>query len=552
MALDGILLNKILIDIKNLTPCKINKIYRISNTEILFHLRTNDGKKTLMISAHPTYNRINISEKSYPTPEEPSNFVMVLRKYAEGAMITNIQQGGLDRWCVFELSKRNALGDRITLKMYIELMGKYANVILVDENNKVVDALKRIPPFENNRRTIHPGALFTIVPPQSDKLNPFEVNNVDRDLSLDKQLEGFSPFLSKEVEFRMSNGQSYKDVINEIEKSDKLYITYKDDEAIFHCIPLLSVGTCNEYPIQEGVDILYYHKEEKDRIKQITGDIFKVVKKELKHYKAKLPKLEDSLAQALNNDIYRVYGELLYAYNIVDTKGSDFIELPSFEDQSLIKIPLDPKLDGKANARKAFSKYEKLKKGSIHLKEQIQITKDEIDYFEGISAQLEIIDFGDAKEIVQELTSGGYIRAKTVKHPKKQKKQNETIKFTTIQYDEDRRIYIGKNNIQNDALTFKFSKKHYYFFHTKDLHGSHVVIDSDVLDEPIIRLAANIAAYYSKGRYSSSVPVNYCQIKDTKKIPGAKPGKVSLSTYKTIYIDPDEELIKNYLPIQTR
>ncbi|NLC96082.1 MAG: fibronectin/fibrinogen-binding protein [Erysipelotrichaceae bacterium] len=544
MALDGILLSKIIPDINLLCPAKINKIYNISNTEIIFHLRTNQGKKKIMISCHPLYNRINITEKEYPTPSEPSNFVMLLRKHIEGSMILEVKQGDLDRWCYFKLSKRNTLGDKQILMLYVELMGKYANIILVDENSKVIDALKRIPPFENNKRTIHPGANFNVVLPQ-EKQNPFQNPIIDRSISLTSQLSGFSPLLSKEVEYRLSNNQLFKDIIKEIEKSNNLYISYKNNEAFFHIIELTHIASATKYELHEGIDILYYHKEEKDRIKQLLGDVYKVVKRELKHNKAKLPKLMDSLTQALDNDKYRVYGELLYAYNINDTKGLNYIELNSFEDNSIIKIPLDSKIDGKANARKMFQKYEKLKKGADHIKNQIKITQDEIEYFEGINQQLEIIDFVDAKEIVLELVNNGYLKANKSKLNKKKKKQNTMPNIKTIQYNEDTKIYVGKNNIQNDTLTFKIAKKQNYWFHTKDFHGSHVVVDTKDLNEDIIRTAANIAAYFSKGRYSSSVPVNYCQIKDLKKIPGTKLGKVSLTSYKTIYIDPDENLIRN-------
>ncbi len=546
MALDGILLSKIIPDIKKLCPCKINKIYKISNTEILMQLRNYDTKKTLMISCHPLYNRINLTDKEYPTPEEPGNFVMLLRKHIEGSTIIDVMQKDLDRWCCFTLSMRNALGDKTEKKLYIELMGKYANIILVDENNKIIDAMKRIPPFENNKRTIQPGAIFNEVEPQN-KLNPFDYPIINKELSLTTQLAGFSPLLSKEVEYRLTGKQTLKEVIKEIKQSNSLYIVI-DNEEYFHCIPLTHLGNCKKYPLNEGIDVLYYHKEEKERIKQLAGDIFKIVKRELKHQKGKLIKLESSLEESKDSEKWKTYGELLYAYNITDTKGKAFIMLESFEDNTLIKVPLDIRLNGKANAKKAFQKYEKLKKSKEHLTKQIQLTKDEIEYFEIIEQQLEEINVNDAKEIIAELISGGYINPNKIKQPKKKKKES----LPAISYIEtdNTRIYFGKNNLQNETLTFKLAKKHHYFFHVKDIHGAHVIVDTDNLSEKIIRLAANIAACYSKGKYSSSVPVDYTQVKNLKKIPKAKIGKVSLSNYKTIYIDPSQKLINSY-PILT-
>lgn len=542
MALDGIMLNKLLIDIKDICPCRINKIYKISNTELLFYLKTNKDKKTLMISCHPLYNRINITKKNYSTPEEPSNFVMLLRKHLEGAIIQDVVQKDLDRWCYFVLNMRNNLGDKIEKKLYIELMGKYANVILVDENNKIIDALKRIPPFENNKRTIQQGSLFSEVEPQN-KLNPFEYPIINREISLTKQLAGFSPLLSKEVEYRINNGESFTNVIEEIKKSNSLYISFKDKEEFFHCIELKHINSSKKYELHDGIDVLYYHKEEKDRIKQIAGDLFKIVKRELKHQSLKLVKLENSLEESLDCEKWKLYGDLLYTYNNIETKGKTFIELENFEDLKVIKIPLDEKLDRKSNAKKMFQKYEKLKKGKIHLEKQIEICKDEIEYFTGINQQLELINVNDAKEIIQELINGGYIK-KAFKTQKKHKKE----KYPSISYIEinGSKIYFGKNNIQNETLTFKIAKKHNYFFHTKEIHGSHVIVETDNLSEELIRLAANIAALYSKAKYSSSVPVDYTQVKNLKKIPGAKIGKVSINSYKTIYIDPNEEELEKY------
>ncbi|MEG0402886.1 Rqc2 family fibronectin-binding protein [Anaerorhabdus sp.] len=546
MALDGILLHKIILETENEFPAKINKIYQVSNSEILFQLKCQSGRKNLIISCHTIYNRLNLTERSYPTPEEPSSFVMLLRKHLEGALIQSVEQGGLDRYAKLECHMRNEIGDKVTRYLYIELMGKYANLIFVDSNGKIMDALKRIPPFENNRRTIQPGAMFKETEIQEGKSNPFTTFDYNPELTLTKQFHGFSPFLSKEIEYRLQHDESFKDIMKEIEESKSLYIATIDNEAVFHCIPLKHLEiTTKEYPLLEGLDLVYLHKEERDRIKDLSGDIYRFVLKELKHQKQKLPKLQASLEESLDCEKWHTYGDLLYANQHLNSKGEHQIELESFEDSSLLKIPLDPKLDIKGNAKKCFQKYNKAKKGQIFIQEQIDICQKEIDYFEGIQEQLDISSFDDAKEISQELADLGYIKKKVSKIRKNNKKKDTLPKIKRITLDNGIEISYGKNNLQNEALTFKLANKNDMWFHTKDYHGAHVVVHGQDLDEETIRTAAMIASYYSKGRSSSSVPVNYCQVKNLKKIPGAKPGMASLSTYKTIYIDPNESFILN-------
>lgn len=544
MALDGILLHKIVPGIQDGLPARIQKIYQISSTEILFQLH-GQGKKThLLVSCHSQYNRMLVTNRSYPTPNEPSNFVMLLRKHLEGAMILSLKQMGLDRWCDFTISKTNNLGDKEEVHLYVELMGKYANIILVDADNKIVDALKRIPPFTNSRRIIQPGAMFKPTDPQ-DKKDPFDHPIVENDKSLVKQFDGFSPFLAKEAEYRMAHGQSFTDFMKEIEESDSLYISM-DDDSFFHCVDLQHVGPCNKYPLFEGFDILYYHKEEKQRIKELSGDIYHVVKRELKHQSQKLPRLLVEYDNALDCDKWNKYGELLYVYQIKDTKGESSITLKDYETEEDITIPLDPKLDGNRNAQKCYQKYGKLKKGQVHLEKQIQITRNEIEYFEGLIEQLEYADFETAKQIREELIKGGYIKEKTNNKKRRKKKKDEKLSFTTITLPNGVSISFGKNNLQNDELTFHHGRKHEIWLHAKDYHGSHVIIHTDHPDEETLRLAANIAAYYSGGRNSSSVPVNYTPLKEIKKLPGAKPGMVRMGSYKTIYIDPDAELLASY------
>ncbi len=535
MALDGILLHKIIPEIRNSLPARMQKIWQISSTEILFQTHGSQGKQLLLISCHSVYNRMLFTNRSYPTPNEPGNFIMVLRKYLEGGFIESIEQAELDRWCCMSIRKRNDLGDIERFSLYIELMGKYANVILVNGENKIIDALKRIPPFENSRRTIHPGALFQPTESQNKK-DPFKETVVDTSMSMTKQFSGFSPFLSREVEFRMANGQTFASIMQEIESSKSLYIANSNNEAVFHCIELTHLGECRCYPLFEGFDILYYHKEEKDRIRQISGDIYRFVNRQLKHQKTKLPRLQEEYDNALECDKYRIYGELLYAYNITDTKGETQITLEDFEGQQ-VRIPLDPKLDGKGNARKHYTRYGKLKKGQAYLQEQIQICENEISYFEGLLSQLDMADFDTASEIRTELIRLGYIAEK--KNPRRKKKEIP-LHIKEVEVD-GIKISFGRNNLQNDALTWHIAKKNDTWLHAKDYHGSHVVIHDPRPSEHVMRIAANIAAYYSAGRHSTSVPIMYCPIKNLKKIPGAKPGMVQLGSYRMIYIDPDED-----------
>jgi len=540
MAFDGVFLHQVVKQLQPLVKKRINKIYLISDTEILFLIKGYQSFQ-LIISAHSSYNRLHLTDRTYPTRLSPSNFIILLRKYAEGGIIKSIAQAGLDRYLTIEVDSRDDIGDKITTQIYVELMGKYANVILV-KDNRIIDALKHIPPFENTIRTIQPGAQFTVTAPQDNKLNPFEITDVNIEDNLSKKLIGFSPLLAQEVSYRL-HSQSYSQIIQEIKDSNSLYLTIINNEEYFHCIPLTHLSQqYQRFEICEGLDYLYFTKEEKERIRQITGDYFKFTRKEVNKLTKKIDNLLVSLEEAMDCDKYRHYGDLIFANLDKINKGMKSVTLNDFEG-NLVTIPLDERLDGKGNGKKHFTKYRKLSTGQKYINQQIDIAKENLEYFQLIQQQLEHADFNSASEIRQELENHGYLKAKTRKQCSRKIAEPN---YTKIQY-KDKTILIGKNNIQNEFITFKKSNRFDYWFHVKDGSGAHITINTSEPNEDEIRFCAMLAAYFSKNRHSSSIPVNYTLVKNLKKIPNSKIGKLILKEYKTIYIDIDEEKVNAYL-----
>ena len=542
MALDGITLYKVKEDLERYLPIRINRIAETGKTQIVFNVHADRIRQNLVMSFHSNYNHICLSEKAYNTYADPSTFIMVLRKYILNGIIYQIDQNNYDRYLLMHIRARDELYDEKEYILSVELMGKYANLILVDEQGKIIDALKKIPPYENTRRTILPGARFEL-PEKQDKKDPFETTDVDLDQSLVKQLQGFSRQLEEEVRYRLQNNESYTDIIQQIKDSDSLYLSRNKDDIQFHVIPLTNLGLPYEkWDIQKGFDEVYYEDGEKERIRSIADDLFKVVKRQIKHYETKIAKLQKSLDDALNLQHDKDCGDLLYTYEDLDRKGLKQIDIEDFEGR-LQTIPLDPKLSVKANANKYYSHYQKKRKGKAYIEEQIEIAQNELTYFESLNEQLSFANYSDALDIRDELSRFGYLKKASIKNKKKKKVNLYQIKV------DGHTITFGKNNLQNAYLSFEYAHSNYTWFHAKQFHGSHVVIDTDKPDETMIRLCANLAAYYSKGRFSSSVPVDYCLVKELKKVKGAKPGFVTFRNYKTIYIDPYEDKELNIVSI---
>lgn len=538
MALDGLLLHKLCTELADMTPMKINKCSQVSEQEILFHVRSKNKNYKLIVSTHSQYNRINLTQEDYQSPLNASGFLMVLRKYIGNGHIVRITQIGLDRLLDFEIHAYDDLSDPHIYHLYVELMGKYANLVLV-ENNKIIDALKRIPPFENNIRAIFPGLTFTL-PTAFKKKDPFVENSFNEEESLSKQFHGFSPLLSKEFIYRIHHHERFEDIMEELQNSSSLYVYENENQ--FHCIELKHLhSTSHTYPLMRGFDVVYFHAQEKERIREQSGDLYRIVKRELNKNQSKLKKLNSTLDEALNCEHYRLYGDLLYAYSAQYPYKMDSVDLVDFETNQTIHIPLNIKFDMKYNAKKYYQKYKKSKTAQIEVKKQIELCEKEIEYFSLLQSQLDYATYEDAKEIRSELEKNGIIR--TRKNQRKVK-GNSKPHFITLKIN-DNFIHIGKNNLQNDFLTFHYAKKQDWWFHTLDYHGAHILLECQQLTEELIRTCAMLASYYSQGKTSSSVPVAYTQVKNLKK--GKVFGLAYMNSYKTIYMDPDEKTVIHLL-----
>lgn len=544
MPFDGILLNRTLQDLKALEGAKIGKIQSLSDEEVLLYLHKNGlGSRRLALCAHSNSCRFYLCKEGKEVLPNPSGFVMMLRKRIGQGYITEIEQIGFDRIVRFHISASNELADRVEYDLYAEMMGKYANLVLVDSaSGTIVDCLKRIPVYENSKRLLHPGAQYTL-PPRPERANPLHPGDFSLEKSLVSQIEGFSPVLSREFLYRMQNGQSYGQILDELYQSNTLYSYDKE----FHCLPLTHLHQQeHQSALMEGLEKLFAADENRKRIALQCGDVFKAVDREAKKLSRKLPKLEKSLEDSKDYDRYRQYGDVLFAH--LDDEKKPVLKLESFEQEGeILEIPIDMRYSLKDNANLYYKKYHKAKRGIEMLNEQIEECRNQLEYFETLKEQLNFCSADDVLEIRQELAGRRFLLLKQQSARQKKKKMPNIITITMG----DATIYAGKNNLQNQFITWNLARRNDLWFHVKDYHGSHVVLQSDHPTESQIRFAAMLAAWFSKGRHSSSVPIDYTRISSLKKVPKKGPGFVTMKNYQTIYIDPDEERIEKALKNKT-
>ena len=542
---------------------RISKVHQPYKNEIILVVRSGGKNRKLLLSAHPSYARVQLSEESYENPKEAPMFCMLLRKHLEGHTIEDIYQYGLDRMIIFEIKGRNELGDVSQKQLIVEIMGRHSNIVLVDkERNMILDSIKHVSYAVNSYRAILPGQEYK-VPPAQEKQNPLQATeeeirkrldfNAGR---LDRQLvahfAGISPLLAKEAVYRagLANSETlppaFLDLIQEVAKENYVpSIIESNGKETFYMLPLQHLkGETRTFPsLSEMLERFYFGKAERDRVKQKGHDIERFITNEIEKNAKKIKKLEQTLKETERGDQYQLFGELLTANLHQAKKGMKEIEVVNYydEDQGKTIIPLNPLKTPSENAQKYFSRYQKAKNAVGIVQEQIVKAKQELAYFEALHQQLVTASPKDIEEIRDELQEEGYIRQKKKKGMKKP--ANAKPQLETYTASEGDLIFVGKNNKQNDYLTNKFARRDEIWLHTKDIPGSHVVIRNESPSENTIKEAAILAAFYSKAQQSSSVPVDFTRVRHVKKPNGSKPGFVIYEQQQTVYVTPDADTV---------
>lgn len=558
MSFDGVFTHAMAHELQDLlTGGRVSKIHQPYENEVIFVIRSHGKNHKLLLSAHPSYARVQITNMAYANPQTAPSFVMMLRKYLEGGILESVHQQDNDRVLIFQFSKRNELGDLQNIRLIVELMGRHSTIVLVNhETGKILDAIKHIGSSQNTYRSLLPGADY-VQPPKQEQLDPFiagkekvfELLSTADDLNgkyLQQQFQGLGRDTADELTFRLKENSQEKMKVwtsfwEKIDFGIEPAYSIKGSKEYFTPIPYLSLGTPERTfaSLSELLDDYYGDRAEKDRVKQQGNELLRKVENELKRNRGKLAKREQTLKDSENAEDYRRDGELLTTFMVQVPKGATEVTLPNYyEEDKPITIKLDPAHSPNQNAQRYFTRYQKLKNAVKLIFQQIQETKDEISYLESVQSQLDLATPMDLEAIKEELTAQGYIRQRS--RMKRKVKPSQPERYLS---HDGTLILVGKNNLQNDQLTLRTAKKTDIWLHAKNIPGSHVIIkDTEPSEETLIE-AAELAAYFSKYRYSAQVPVDYVQVRFVHKPNGAKPGFVIYENQKTLYVTPEEEKV---------
>lgn len=578
MALDGIVVASIVDELNsNILNGKIDKIYQPEKDEIIINIRNNRKTYKLFLSSNATNNRVCFTEENKSNPDTPPMFCMILRKYIGGGKILNIEQINFDRIICITISSFNDFGDYTEKKLIIELMGKHSNIILIDDNNTVLDSIKRINIYKSTVRQILPNLEYSL--PPNDKKNPFSISETEfNELLQLNEFEQIQSFLFKNftgISKTISNTicsntnvnvdticsiiiknnsssilfQNIKTILKVVENKNYEYYAYYKNNKLKD---FSSYDIGNFYDSSKKFDNVssllqfYYIKKDIDlRLAQKSQDLKKLLQINIERCSKKINKHMYQLNVTEKREKYRLYGELITSNIYAIQQGDKYLVTNNFysEDYEEITIPLDVNLTPNENAQKYFKKYNKQKRGFEASQIQLRESKNELNYLESILNSINSCETEeDINDIREELFLQGYVKKKKILKNKNKKAHSKPYLYISSDGFE---ILVGKNNLQNDELTLKTAHKNDIWFHTKDIPGSHVIVRKENKDIPNTTLeeAAHLAVYYSKSKNSSLVPVDYTEVRNVKKPNGAKPGMVIYKTNETAYITTSEETI---------
>ncbi|VJH68516.1 fibronectin/fibrinogen binding protein [Streptococcus pneumoniae] len=545
MSFDGFFLHHIVEELRSeLVNGRIQKINQPFEQELVLQIRSNRQSHRLLLSAHPVFGRIQLTQTTFENPAQPSTFIMVLRKYLQGALIESIEQVENDRIVEMTVSNKNEIGDHIQAILIIEIMGKHSNILLVDKSShKILEVIKHVGFSQNSYRTLLPGSTY-IAPPSTESLNPFTIKD-------EKLFE-----ILQTQELTAKNLQSLfqglgRDTANELERilvSEKLsaFRNFFNQETK----PCLTETSFSPVPFANQVgepfanlsdllDTYYKDKAERDRVKQQASELIRRVENELQKNRHKLKKQEKELLATDNAEEFRQKGELLTTFLHQVPNDQDQVILDNYYTNQPIMIALDKALTPNQNAQRYFKRYQKLKEAVKYLTDLIEETKATILYLESVETVLNQAGLEEIAEIREELIQTGFIRRRQREKIQKRKKLEQYLAS-----DGKTIIYVGRNNLQNEELTFKMARKEELWFHAKDIPGSHVVISGNLDPSDAVKTdAAELAAYFSQGRLSNLVQVDMIEVKKLNKPTGGKPGFVTYTGQKTLRVTPDSKKI---------
>ncbi|WP_300381756.1 NFACT RNA binding domain-containing protein [Clostridium sp.] len=565
MALDGVYLYSLVYNLKkSLINSKIDKVNQPEKDEVILTLRKDRKNIKLLLSASSKFPRIHLTEAIKPNPIKAPMFTMVMRKYLIGGKITDISQIDGDRLIKIHIESTDELGFDSKYLLIVEIMGRHSNITLVRErDNKIMECIKHVYQDVNSFRVSYPGATY-VYPPKSTKLNPYtftkeefneflSTNHIELDKNFFSQtFTGIGKSLSEGIYKKLLQYNNninidyifnfFKNFILNLDDNFS-YRIYKDQNVFkdFHCVPLDFVNY--NYIEVENPNILldnfFSTKDKQDRLLNKSSDLQKLINTNIDRCENKSKKLNITLKDCKTKNSYKIKGDLLTSYIYQLKKGQKEITLLNFykEEEEYITIDLDENKSPSENIQKLYKKYNKLKKSEEAAYEQLEKNEEELKYLNSVLTNiLNCESYLEIDDIKKELIESGYLRYKKSQSNNKKEKSSKPLHIIS---SEGIDIYIGKNNIQNDYLSLKFANKNHIWLHTKNIPGSHVIITSENPSDISLEEASILAAYYSKAKNSTKVPVDYTKVKNLKKPNGSKPGMVIYHTNNTILANPE-------------